>query len=388
MGCSHLVNTNPRSLALLLVLLLAAASAAAFVVDSHQPAAPLASRTETAAAQPPALPALNPPPVSQPQPQPQSQPEASSAAASVAAVQVDLLELPGRPAPANAPLSIAEPTLPQAVIRITPGAIRQGEAVGVLVDAEWAAKASLRLGDESTPMLRIAPSWFAVLPFARDHEIGAQRLVVDLYDEAGELQRSIHAVVTVAAIDVAVEYINLEGANFMPAGAVPTEHDDGVPDLRFDVHTSVSGPPLWQGPWRRPVEGVDTGWFGAPRVYNGQLGRGWHHGHDIGAPWGTPIRAPAAGRVVWAGSKPTHGVGVILDHGAGVHSGYWHLSHIGVELGDALAAGDYLGNIGLTGLTTGAHLHWEVIIRGRDVDPLQWLGPNRPRLPGESASGR
>lgn len=381
-----MVNTDPRSLALLLVLLLAAASAAAFVFDSHR-VAPIEVADSAVAAAPSASAAIG---ESLP-----TQPEAAraepAAAASVAAAQLLEPELPdllSRPALARSSVTAAEPTLPQAVIRITPGAIRQGEAVGVLVDAEWAARASLRLGDESTPMLRIAPSWFAVLPFARDHEIGAQRLVVDLYDEAGELQRSVHAVVTVAAIDVAVEYINLEGANFMPAGAVPTEHDDDVPDLRFDIHTSVSGPPLWQGPWRRPVEGVDTGWFGAPRVYNGQLGRGWHHGHDIGAPWGTPIRAPAAGRVVWAGSKPTHGVGVILDHGAGVHSGYWHLSHIGVELGDALAAGDYLGNIGLTGLTTGAHLHWEVIIRGRDVDPLQWLGPNRPRLPGESASGR
>ena len=386
MGCSHLVNTNPRSLALLLVLLLAAASAAAFVFDSHQPPAALAPRPEiqTAAAPPPTLPALNPPRAAQPQPQP----KASSVAASVAAVQVDLIGLLERPVPASTPLASSEPPLPRAVIRVTPGAIRQGEAVGVLVDAEWAAKASLRLGDERTPMLRIEPSWFAVAPFARDHAIGAQRLTVDLYDEAGELQRSVHAIVSVAALEVATEHINLAGANFVPAGTVPTDHDDGVPDLRFDIHTSVSGPPLWQGPWQRPVEGTDTGWFGAQRVYNGQLGRGWHHGHDIGAPWGTPIRAPAAGRVVWAGSKPTHGIGVILDHGAGVYSGYWHLAYTSVEVGDDLALGGQLGVIGLTGLTTGAHLHWEVIVRGHDIDPLQWLGPNRPRLPGESASGR
>ena len=386
MGCSHLVNTNPRSLALLLVLLLAAASAAAFVVDSHQPPTSLAPRAEiqTAAAQPPTLPALNPPRASQPQPRPKS----SSVAASVAAVQVDLIGLLERPVAASSPLASSEPPLPQAVIRVTPGAIRQGEAVGVLVDAEWAAKASLRLGDERTPMLRIEPSWFAVVPFARNHEVGAQRLTVDLYDEAGELQRSVHAIVSVAGLAVATEHINLAGASFVSAGTVPTEHDDGVPDLRFDIHTSVSGPPLWQGPWQRPVEGIDTGWFGAPRVYNGQLARSWHHGHDIGAPWGTPIHAPAAGRVVWAGSKPTHGIGVILDHGAGVYSGYWHLAYASVEVGEELAQGGHLGVIGLTGLTTGAHLHWEVIVRGRDVDPLQWLGPNRPRLPGESASGR
>ena len=163
----------------------------------------------------------------------------------------------------------------------------------------------LRLGDERTPMLRIEPSWFAVAPFARDHAIGASALPSTSMTRPANSSARSHAIVSVAALEGATEHINLKGANFVPAGTVPTDHDDGVPDLRFDIHTSVSGPPLWQGPWQRPVEGTDTGWFGAQRVYNGQLGRGWHHGHDIGAPWGTPIRAPAAGRVVWAGSK-TH----------------------------------------------------------------------------------
>ena len=91
--------------------------------------------------------------------------------------------------------------------------------------------------------------------------------------------------------------------------------------------------------------------------------------------------------MAWTGELALHGVGVILDHGAGVYSGYWHLSLIAVNVDDELAAGDWLGNIGVTGLTTGPHLHWEVIVRGQDVDPLQWLGPRRPRLPGESGGG-
>ena len=72
---------------------------------------------------------------------------------------------------------------------------------------------------------------------------------------------------------------------------------------------------------------------------------------------------------------------MILDHGAGVYSGYWHLSEIVVAPGQLVAEGDWLGNIGTTGVSTGPHLHWEVIVRGHDVDALQWLGDQRPGLP-------
>ena len=68
-----------------------------------------------------------------------------------------------------------------------------------------------------------------------------------------------------------------------------------------------------------------------------------------------------------------HGLGVILDHGAGVFSGYWHMSAIAVDLDAVLAAGDVLGAVGQSGLAVGPHLHWEVIVHGRDVDPAQWL---------------
>ena len=74
-------------------------------------------------------------------------------------------------------------------------------------------------------------------------------------------------------------------------------------------------------------------------------------------------------------------MGVIIDHGAGVYSGYWHMSLIGVREAVEVAPGDYLGNIGTTGLSTGPHLHWEVIVQGIDVDPLQWTGNDRPSVP-------
>ena len=64
-----------------------------------------------------------------------------------------------------------------------------------------------------------------------------------------------------------------------------------------------------------------------------------------------------------------------------MYSGYWHMSLIAVHPGDEVDSGDWLGNIGTTGLSTGPHLHWEVIVQGVDVDPVQWTRDDGPALP-------
>ena len=120
------------------------------------------------------------------------------------------------------------------------------------------------------------------------------------------------------------------------------------------------------------MSGEQSGEFGVLRSYNGGPANDWHHGHDISADAGAPIVAPARGRVVFATELPVHGLGVILDHGAGVYSGYWHMSQIDARVGDLVQPGAVLGLVGETGVVTGPHLHWEVIVQGRDVDPVQW----------------
>ena len=72
------------------------------------------------------------------------------------------------------------------------------------------------------------------------------------------------------------------------------------------------------------------------------------------------------------------GMAVIIDHGAGVMSGYFHLSEIAVQPGDQIAAGQLIGKVGATGLVTGSHLHWEMRVGGVAVDPLEWLDRRFP----------
>ena len=155
--------------------------------------------------------------------------------------------------------------------------------------------------------------------------------------------------------------------------------------VRFVEHVAVTGPPRWDSAWVLPVVGEVSGLFGSGRTYNGVPSNEWHHGHDIAAQHGDPIMAPANGVVVWTGELVLHGEGLIIDHGAGVYSGYWHMSLVAVREGMEVSPGDWLGNIGSTGLSTGPHLHWEVIVQGVDVNPLQWLSEERPTVPVQGA---
>jgi murein DD-endopeptidase MepM/ murein hydrolase activator NlpD len=77
--------------------------------------------------------------------------------------------------------------------------------------------------------------------------------------------------------------------------------------------------------------------------------------------------------VVLAEPMAVRGNAVIIDHGGGVFTGYWHMSEMKVAAGMEVATGDVLGLVGNTGLSTGAHLHWELRIDGVAVDPMQFL---------------
>ena len=126
---------------------------------------------------------------------------------------------------------------------------------------------------------------------------------------------------------------------------------------------------LWRGAWVRPVPGRANSRFGSRSVFNGQP-RNPHSGADFLAAVGTPVAAPAGGRVVLAGDTYFSGGSVILDHGQGIYSYLAHLSRILVEEGDLVRKGDVVARSGATGRVTGPHLHWTVRLGGARVDPL------------------
>jgi murein DD-endopeptidase MepM/ murein hydrolase activator NlpD len=127
----------------------------------------------------------------------------------------------------------------------------------------------------------------------------------------------------------------------------------------YTAHSSSSGF-IW------PVNGPITSPFGM------RWGR-MHQGIDIGVPYGTPIHAAAAGRIIYCGWESGYGNLTVIDHGNGLATAYGHQSSIEVHCGQDVAQGQVIGLVGATGDATGPHLHFEVRVNGTPVDPLGYL---------------
>ena len=136
----------------------------------------------------------------------------------------------------------------------------------------------------------------------------------------------------------------------------------------------------WDGPFRLPVDAEPRENFGARRLFNGKP-RSRHEGVDLAAPAGAPVAAPAAGVVALADELYFSGGTVILDHGAGLFTTYFHLSRIDVTVGERIEPGAILGTVGATGRATGPHLHWGARVNRSRVNPLDLL--HLPRWPAE-----
>ncbi|MES2177697.1 MAG: M23 family metallopeptidase [Gemmatimonadota bacterium] len=111
-----------------------------------------------------------------------------------------------------------------------------------------------------------------------------------------------------------------------------------------------------------------------------------HLGVDVAAPYGTRITAPAAGRVTFVGYKLAYGQVVEMEHPGGITTRYAHCSLILVSEGDEVKRGQLIATVGSSGLTTGPHLHYEVKVNGRNVDPMRFKMP-QPADSAPSASG-
>lgn len=128
----------------------------------------------------------------------------------------------------------------------------------------------------------------------------------------------------------------------------------------------------------KPVESERrTTLFGLRRRYlyaDGGVDVTTHNGVDYGSPTGSPVVAAGAGRVVMAEDRIVTGKTVVIEHLPGVFTIYMHLDEITVAAGDVLASGAPIGSVGMTGLATGPHLHWELRVMGAACDPEALVG--------------
>ncbi|MDH0289665.1 peptidoglycan DD-metalloendopeptidase family protein [Pseudomonas sp. GD04087] len=127
----------------------------------------------------------------------------------------------------------------------------------------------------------------------------------------------------------------------------------------------------------KPVNGPLSSPFGLRRFFNGEE-RNPHSGLDFAVPAGTPIKTPAAGKVILIGNYFFNGNTVFVDHGQGFISMFCHMSKIDVKVGDQLPRGGVVGRVGATGRATGPHMHWNVSLNDARVDPAIFIGAFKP----------
>ncbi len=152
------------------------------------------------------------------------------------------------------------------------------------------------------------------------------------------------------------------------------------------VWSSFSPGPWPSSGWQKPVDSKfhTSSPFGSRREYISDVPYpyNFHSGQDFAATLGSNVLAAAAGIVVFTDELLTKGQTLVIDHGQGVLSGYWHLSQVLVQPGNVVQSGQVVGRVGNSGISTGAHLHWELRIQGIPVDPLQFL--TEPLVPPDA----
>lgn len=263
-----------------------------------------------------------------------------------------------------APRAAAEPTL-----AIQSRALQRGELLLVIVDGEAAKKPPT--ADFQGRALEFFPAastgtWLAFIGLDLDAPTGPATLRAVLRDPSGRAVRKSETL-DVTAGTFPIVRLDVEQKFVTPAKS-DAERAEGEALKVHALYAHGEEKRLFEGRFDAPIPGAATARFGERRVFNGQP-RSPHSGMDLKAKKGTPVRAPAAGKVVLAGSLYFSGNTIILDHGLGLTTLYAHLSRMLVKRGDTVKKGQLIGKVGATGRVTGPHLHWALKFHEARVDP-------------------
>ena len=217
--------------------------------------------------------------------------------------------------------------------------------------------------------------WYALVGLSLDTVPGAKMLDVDMPGST-----DIHVGFTVMPKEYATQALTISN----PEMVNPTPAQLKRIDREQQRLAKVTG--TWRNTAKPaisfiwPAVGPETSSFGLKRILNGEP-KSPHSGIDIGAPTGTPLKAPADARVADVGNYYYCGKTLTLDMGQGLFSIYCHMSKIKVSPGQKVKQGQLVGKIGATGRTTGPNLHWTVRLNEVPVDPHVFLGNNAPTPP-------
>jgi murein DD-endopeptidase MepM/ murein hydrolase activator NlpD len=261
-----------------------------------------------------------------------------------------------------------DPALP---LVLDPPVAAQGSTVLVRLRAPGANQTVASLDPRTVPLHPLDGDRFAgPVPIPVDHPPGVYAIHATAIGPDGA-PSSWSADLTVRASLFQTEAVTLTGETMALLDPVLRAEEQAYLDAIW------SGPRperFWSAGWSSPMTAtLPSSLFGTTRLYYPGPVPGLHTGLDLRARRGVPVFAPAPGVVALAETLRARGNVLVLDHGWGVYSSYFHLDSMAVAKGESVPAGAPIGAVGATGMVTGPHLHWEVRVLGVPVSPAQWL---------------
>ena len=289
------------------------------------------------------------------------------------------------------PVSVARDT---GIVTIAPDSPTRGGVIFALAEGVASDIPRCSWKGATLPCYRTDRGVLAIVPLPADEPAGTFTLAFER--PSGRITRQI----TVADRDFGRELVFLDSAKFklLARGA------DVSRDARTirGILSGESERRRWTGAWHAPVSGGKGTGYGVERFYyraadssraikvgpemktHGTFGLdtststgsgvpSWRHaGVDMSASRRSMVTAPAAGVIADVGEYLLSGKTLLIDHGQGVYSAYFHLDTVLVRRGDEVRAGKQLARVGSTGLATGPHLHYGIYVHGQDIDPVAW----------------
>jgi murein DD-endopeptidase MepM/ murein hydrolase activator NlpD len=269
------------------------------------------------------------------------------------------------------PTSTPTPTPAPPVVTVAwePEQVAQGESLLVQVTTDRAASLRGQFAGRALNWLQYAPNaaW-ALVGIDPDEVTGTLPITITATGPEG-VAWTVTPVLMVTETSWPEQVLTFDPATALLLDPATVREEAELLELYYH---RITPDVLWEGAFLTPTAGFLTTQFGTVRSYQGQP-PGGHHGRlDIGNVVGTPVYAAARGRVLKAEELKVRGNFVMLDHGMGLMSLYFHLSQIDVIPGQLIERGEQIGLMGSTGLSTGSHLHWEMRLDGIPVSPTQW----------------
>ncbi|ABC83153.1 M23 family metallopeptidase [Anaeromyxobacter dehalogenans] len=259
-------------------------------------------------------------------------------------------------APLLALLAAATPSL-----TLAPEVARPGDAVLVRVTGAGPEAPRATLGGRPLTFWRAGAEWRALAALPIETPAG------DLPAEAEAAGAALRGVLRIVEPGFSSRALTLAPKYVEPPEAVKARI---AADRKAfaEAYARPFEPPAFSRPFALPRRAPTSGRYGDQRVLNGEK-PSVHYGLDLTGPRGAPVAAANAGRVVLVRDAYLSGRSVVLWHGAGIYTLYFHLDRVDVRAGQVVRRGQRIGRLGSTGRSTGPHLHWSVRVDGLLVDP-------------------